>query len=249
MTDTLLPRRELGFQLFDLLRLDELLRQRRFAEHDRPTIETVIDTAYDIAAERLAPYAQVMDVDERHLVDGRVLLPNCARTAVDSDAAAGFIAMPFERGQGGLGMPVLLAQVCGAVFASANVAFQSYVMLTQGVSNLIASFASAPQQRRFLPPLHEGRWLGTMCLSESQAGSSLADIRTLATPRGDGRYKIRGSKMWISGGEHEMGENILHMVLARTLDAPAGVKGLSLFAVPHRRSTPEARSARPTACR
>jgi butyryl-CoA dehydrogenase len=234
VTDTLLPRRELAFQLSEVLRLEQLLREPRFAEHDQVTVATVIDTAYEIAADRFAPYAAVVDADEPRIVDGRVVLPDCTAAAIDAYGAAGFIAMPFDREHGGLSMPVLLAQACGAVFASANVAFHSYVMLTQGVANLFASFASAPQQRRFLPPLLEGRWFGTMCLSEPHAGSSLADIRTLAVPRGDGRYDIRGSKMWISGGEHEMGENIVHTVLARTPDAPPGVKGLSLFAVPRR---------------
>ena len=185
MSDTLLPRRDLVFQLLEVMRLEELLRQPRFAEHDRTTFAAVIDSAYEIATERFAPYAAVVDVDEPRLEDGRVVLPACTRAALDAYSASGFIAMPFAREIGGLQMPVLLSQACAAVFASANVAFQSYVMLTQGVANLIASFGSEPQKRRYLAPLLEGRWYGTMCLSEPQAGSSLADIRTVAVPRAD----------------------------------------------------------------
>jgi butyryl-CoA dehydrogenase len=233
--DTLVPRRDLVFQLLEVLRLEELLRQPRFAEHDRTTFATVIDTAYEIAAERFAPYAALVDIEEPRIEQGRVVLPSCTSAALNAYSGAGFIAMAFGREIGGLQMPVLLSQACGAVFASANVAFQSYVMLTQGVANLIANFGSDPQKRRYLAPLLEGRWFGTMCLSEPHAGSSLADIRTVATPRPDGRYELRGSKMWISGGEHELGDNIVHMVLARTPDAPLGVKGISLFVVPRRR--------------
>jgi butyryl-CoA dehydrogenase len=232
VSDTLLPRRDLVFQLLEVMRLEELLRQPRFAEHDRTTFAAVIDTAYEIAAERFAPHAALVDVEEPRLEAGRVVLPACTGAALDAYSAAGFIAMPFAREVGGLQMPVLLSQACSAVFASANAAFQSYVMLTQGVANLIASFGSEPQKRRYLGPLLEGRWYGTMCLSEPHAGSSLADIRTVAVPRPDGRYELRGSKMWISGGEHELGDNIVHMVLARTPDAPPGVKGISLFIVP-----------------
>jgi alkylation response protein AidB-like acyl-CoA dehydrogenase len=232
VNDALVPRRELVFQLLEVLRLEELLRQPRFAEHDRATFAAVIDTAYEIAAERFAPFAALADVEEPRIENGRVVLPPCTAAALDAYGDAGFIAMPFDRDVGGLQMPVLLNQACGAVFASANAAFQSYVTLSQGVANLVASFGSEPQKRRYLAPLLEGRWHGTMCLSEPHAGSSLADIRTLAVQRADGRYELRGSKMWISGGEHELGENIVHMVLARTPDAPPGVKGISLFIVP-----------------
>lgn len=243
MTDSLLPRRDLVFQLLEVLRLEELLRQPRFAEHDRATFAAVIDTAYEIAAERFAPFAALVDVEEPRIVDGRVVLPACTAAALDAYSEAGFIAMSFDRQIGGLQMPVLLSQACGAVFASANAAFQSYVMLSQGVANLIATFGSEPQKRRYLAPLLEGRWFGTMCLSEPQAGSSLADIRTQAVPRGDGRYELRGSKMWISGGEHEIGENIVHMVLARTPGSPDGVKGISLFIVPRWRVDPDGEPA------
>ena len=234
-SDYLLPRRDLVFQMIEVLRLEELLRHERFSEHDRATFGGVVDTAYEIAAERYAPYAAVADVEEPRIEDGKVVLPVSTGAALTAYGNAGFIAMAFDRVHGGLGMPVLLAQACGAVFASANAAFQSYSMLTQGAANLIAAFGTDPQRRRYLGPMLDGRWFGTMCLSEPQAGSSLADIRTAALPRADGRYDIRGSKMWISGGEHELGENIVHLVLARVPGGPPGVKGISLFIVPRRR--------------
>jgi butyryl-CoA dehydrogenase len=232
----LIPRRALDFHLFDVLALEDVLRRPRFAEHDRPTVDAVLDAAYELAGAQFAPHAALADVAEPHVVDGKVVLPEQTRAALDAYAAGGFLAAAFPRPFGGLGLPFTVSQACGGVFASANVAVYSYALLTQGAANVIAHFGTDAQRARYLGAMLGGRAFGTMCLSEPQAGSSLADIRTTATPIGNGRYRLAGRKMWISGGEHELSENIVHLVLARVPGGPAGVKGISLFIVPRFRA-------------
>jgi alkylation response protein AidB-like acyl-CoA dehydrogenase len=234
-----IPLRELEFALFDVPKLDE---SRTFGgtllDPDlRETAREVLRTAEKIALTTLAPCAARLDVDEPFIRDGRVVLPDETGHALQQLAEGGFTAMAFAEQDGGLGLPFSLSQACAALFASANVSIYSYALLTQGAANLIVHFGSPSQRKRWVPPMLAGRVYGTMCLSEPHAGSSLADITTLATPREDGRYNLRGRKMWISGGEHELGENIVHLVLARTPDAPPGVKGISLFLVPRFRDS------------
>lgn len=129
-------------------------------------------------------------------------------------------------------LPTLLSQACFTQFQAANIATSSYCMLTMGAANLIENFGSEEQKQRFLQPMIEGRFFGTMALTEPHAGSSLSDIRTRAEPAGDGSYRLKGNKIFISGGDHPLSENIVHMVLAKLPDAPPGVKGISLFIVP-----------------
>jgi butyryl-CoA dehydrogenase len=228
-------RREIDFHLFDVLDLSGLFASARFGEHDRDTVVGVLDAAERLAEQYFAPCAARLDIDEPRVVDGRVELPAETGEALAAYADAGFPAMPFPRPIGGHGVPFLATQACGAMFASANVAIYSYAQLTQGAASLIARFGTDRQRDRYLPPLLDGRWFGTMCLSEPHAGSSLADIRTRAEPAGEGLYRLRGQKMWISCGEHELGGNIVHLVLAKVPGGPAGAKGISLFIVPRRR--------------
>lgn len=233
-----LPLRDLQFLLFELHDLPTVMVQTRYAaaEFDRSeareTAQAVLETAERLAQSHFAPFAAKADAEEPRIESGRVRLPPETGLALKAHADGGFLALAFAEVHGGLGQPFLLAQGCASLFAAANVGFVSYAMLTQGAANLIAHVGSEAQRRRWLEPMLAGRVFGTMCLSEPHAGSSLADIRTLATPSGGGRYRLSGRKMWISGGEHELAENIVHLVLARTPDAPAGVKGISLFLVP-----------------
>jgi butyryl-CoA dehydrogenase len=132
-------------------------------------------------------------------------------------------------------MPFLISSACDALFATANASTPAYPLLARAAANLLKVYGSKAQQRLYMRPIIEGRYYGTMCLSEPQAGSSLADIKTIATPQADGSYKLNGSKMWISAGDHELGENIIHLVLAKIVGAPPGVKGISLFIVPRYR--------------
>ena len=223
-----IPLRELQFDLFEVLGLAQ-------SPSTRETFQAVLEAAARLADEQFAPYAALADRQEPYVEQGRVVLPVELSNAMRSLADGGFLAAPFAEEYGGLALPFSLSQACGSLFAAANVGFHSYAMLTQGAANLLVHFGSEAQRDYWVPRMLAGRVYGTMCLSEPQAGSSLADITTLATPRSDARYSLRGRKMWISGGEHELGENIVHLVLARTPDAPPGVKGISLFLVPRYR--------------
>ncbi|MDH3400531.1 MAG: acyl-CoA dehydrogenase [Chromatiales bacterium] len=228
----LIRRREIDFLLKEFLKVGELLNCERYANHDGDTIDGLLDTAYAIAEKEFLPYASKADIEEPEFIDGQVKLIPETQAAVNAYSEAGFIGAAFAEDDGGMQFPWIATQAAGAVFASANVGFYGYGMLTAGAANLLNTFGSPELKSRFIPAMLEGRFFGTMCLTEPQAGSSLADISTLAQPLEDGRYSLRGTKMWISGGDHQLGENIVHMVLARISGAPPGVKGISLFVVP-----------------
>lgn len=231
-----IPLRELQFDLFEVLGLAD-------SPSTRETFQAVLEAAARLADEQFAPHAALADRQEPYVEQGRVVLPVELSSALQALADGGFLATAFAEEHGGLGLPFTLSQACGSVFAAANVGFHSYAMLTQGAANLLVHFGSETQRRQWIARMLAGQVYGTMCLSEPQAGSSLADITTMASPRLDGRYALRGRKMWISGGEHELGENIVHLVLARTPDAPEGVKGISLFLAPRYREAGSARVA------
>jgi len=231
----LIPRREVDFQVYEVLDAVRLCEQPRYADHDRDVFDGVLDAAYRIGTERFLPYAALADAQEPRFVDGQVEMIPETREALAALNESSFIAAPFDTREGGLQLPMTVSQACSAVFASANVGFHAYAMLTAGAANVILAFGDEEQKRLYARPMLAGRYFGTMCLSETQAGSSLADVRTTAVRQADGSYRITGNKMWISGGEHDLAENIVHLVLARVPGGPAGVKGISLFIVPKRR--------------
>ena len=232
MESRIINRRDLDFVLYELLDLENLCWRDRYKEHSRETLDAVLDTAMQIAEEKFAPHNRKADENEPRFVDGRVqMIPEVGealRTFVD----AGFLSASFDAELGGMQLPVTVAQAAFALFNGANVSTAAYPFLTIANANLLAAFGSEAQKSLYLPHFLSGRFFGTMCLSEPQAGSSLSDIVTRAEPQADGTYRLFGQKMWISGGEHELSENIVHLVLARIKGAPAGVRGISLFAVP-----------------
>ncbi len=230
-----LNRRDLNFQLFEVLPTADLTSRPRFAEHSREVYEDVLNLAYSVAERYFANHAREADLHEPHVVNGKVVLPAAMRDAVRAFRDAGFFSAHHDEDLGGLQLPWVVMQAVQANFQAANVSTSGYPFLTIGNANLQRVFASPEQQRRYMLPLLEGRWFGTMALSEPHAGSGLADITTTATPRPDGTYALTGTKMWISGGEHELSENIVHLVLARIAGGPAGVRGISLFLVPRYR--------------
>ncbi|PHN55074.1 acyl-CoA dehydrogenase [Pseudomonas sp. ICMP 8385] len=232
MSETLLSSRNLAFELYEVLDAEGLTQRERFAEHTRETFDAAIGTARSIAEKYFAPHNRKGDENEPRYEDGQAILIPEVKPAVDAFLEAGFLnaARSFEAG--GMQLPTLLSQACFAHFQSANAASTSYPFLTMGAANLIESFGSEEQKRRFLQPMIEGRFFGTMALTEPHAGSSLSDLRTRAEPAADGTYRLKGNKIFISGGDHPLSENIVHMVLAKLPDAPAGVKGISLFIVP-----------------
>jgi alkylation response protein AidB-like acyl-CoA dehydrogenase len=229
---TLLSRRDLDFLLHDWLDLPGLLGRPRYREHSRETVDAVLELSEQLAADHFAPHNKLADQAEPRLVDGRVEMIPEVRRALAAFAESGLLAAPMEPELGGDRLPRVVATACFVWFQAANVGTCAYPMLTRGNASLLCAHGSQEQIDTWVRPMLAGRFHGTMCLSEPQAGSSLADIATRAEPQADGRYRLFGTKMWISGGDHELGENIVHLVLARTPGAPAGVKGLSLFLVP-----------------
>jgi len=237
----IVDRRNLSFVLHEWLDVGQLFAYERFAAHDREIVDATLDLAESMAEGRFLPLAAVADAQEPAFVDGRVRMLPEIKTALTEFAEAGMFAASFSEADGGLQLPWVVTQSAMGIFMAANLPVVNYAFLTIAAANLISAFGSEKQRSAFLPSMLEGRWFGTMCLSEPQAGSSLGDITTKATPTGDGLYRISGSKMWISAGDHELSENIVHLVLARIDAAPAGVKGISLFLVPRYRLDSEGR--------
>jgi alkylation response protein AidB-like acyl-CoA dehydrogenase len=231
-----LPRRDLNFLLYEWLGVESLTARERFAEHSRETFDAALDTAEKIAADYFAPHNKKSDANEPTFDGTRVHLIPEIKTAVDAFSAAGLLAAQHDADLGGMQLPATVANACMAHFMMANVATAAYPFLTIGNANLLLAHGSREQINTYVRPLLAGRFMGTMCLSEPQAGSSLADIKTRAELQADGSYRLFGNKMWISAGEHDMAENIIHLVLAKIVAADGktipGVKGISLFIVP-----------------
>jgi alkylation response protein AidB-like acyl-CoA dehydrogenase len=228
-----MSRRDLDFLLYDWLAVDRLVERERFAAHSRETFDAVLDLGATIAEEQFVPANRVADVEGPRMGDdGRVLLPKATHDAVAAYLASGLQAATFDQELGGHQLPATVHTAVSLWFQAASTSIFAYPFLAIGNANAIRAHGSPEQIERFVRPIVAGRWLGTMCLSEPEAGSSLADIRTRAVRQADGRYRLFGTKMWISGGDHELSENIVHLVLARTGALDEGVKGLSLFIVP-----------------
>nr|WP_288465910.1 acyl-CoA dehydrogenase [uncultured Pseudomonas sp.] len=232
MSDTLLSARNLAFELYEVLDAEALSQRPRFSEHNRETFDAALGTARSIAENLFAPHNRKNDEHEPQYVDGGAKLIAEVKPALQAFNEAGFLNATRDFELGGMQLPNLLSQACFAHFQAANIATASYPLLSMAAANLIEAFGDDIQKRRFLQPIIEGRFFGTMALTEPHAGSSLADIRTRAEPADDGSYRLKGNKIFISGGDHDLSENIIHLVLARLPDAPAGVKGISLFIVP-----------------
>lgn len=239
MTDALLNERELSFQLYELLDTETLLKRPRYAEHDRAVFDATLQTARGIAAEYFAPHNHKGDAEEPTFDGQRVSMIPETKVAWDAFAKAGFLAAHHDADDGGLQLPEVILRASMAYFNAANIATASYSFLTIGAANLIKTFASDALRELFLPPLLDGRFSGTMAMTEPGQGSALGDLRTLARPAGDGSYRLFGQKMFISGGDHELTDNIVHMVLARIEGAAPGTRGISLFLVPKHLVNPD----------
>ena len=228
-----ISKRDLEFMLYEWLDVESLTKRERFAEHSRETFDAVLELAADLATKRFAPVNRLGDTVEPYVGDdGAVVMPEEIRSGIAEFLKAGLVAGSFDESLGGMQLPTVVSRAAQAWFQAANAAMSSYSFLTIGNANLIAEYGTPEQIDTWVRPMVEGRYFGTMCLSEPQAGSSLADITTKAIPADDGTYRITGTKMWISAGDHEMGENIVHLVLAKAPGGGPGVKGISLFIVP-----------------
>ena len=236
MASTILSRRDLDFLLYEWLDAESLIQRQRFSEHSRETFDAVLDLCEQLATDKFANHNKKSDQNEPHFDGERVHIIPEVRHALDAFTEAGLITAGHDAELGGMQLPCLLEKAGFAWFNGANVATSAYPMLTIGNANTLLKCGSAQQIEQFVKPLLAGRFFGTMCLSEPQAGSSLSDILTQAIAEPDGSYRLRGNKMWISGGEHDLSENIIHLVLAKVPDTNGklipGVKGISLFIVP-----------------
>jgi alkylation response protein AidB-like acyl-CoA dehydrogenase len=241
-------RTTLDFLLNDWLDTAALSERERFADHSRETFDAVLDTCERIAREKYAPFNRLADTEEPRTVtepDGslRVVLPQATHDAQKAYAESGMLSAAQDYEMGGMQLPYSVEAAANAFFACASVSIGTG-MLTTGNANLLMTHGTALQKEVFAKNEFSGRWSGTMCLSEPQAGSSLSDVATKAVPDGADfandplgpRYRLKGNKMWISSGEHEINENIIHLVLAKIPDADGklvpGTRGISLFIVP-----------------
>ena len=238
-------RQNLDFLLHDWLGVASLTTRPRFADHSRETFAAVLDTCERIAREKFAPANRTADVQEPHFDGECVHLPESTRAASDAYVASGMLAAAQDYDLGGMQLPCVIEMAANSFFAKAGIGLGGH-MLTSGNANLLMAHGTETQRRVFAHQEFSGRFFGTMCLSEPQAGSSLSDILTRAEPDGEDsasdplgpRFRLRGNKMWISNGEHELAENIVHLVLAK-IPGPdgklvPGARGISLFIVPKR---------------
>ncbi len=233
----------LDFLLYDWLKAEGLNSRERFADHSRETFDAVLDTCERIAREKYAPHNRLVDTEEPRFDGEKVILPQATHEANRAYAASGMLSAAQDYEEGGMQLPYTIEAAANAFFAMASVSIGSS-LLTKGNANLLLVHGTEAQKAVFARNEFGGRFSGTMCLSEPQAGSSLSDITTRAVPDGEGseadplgpRYRLKGNKMWISAGEHELTENIIHLVLAK-IPGPdgkliPGTRGISLFVVP-----------------
>lgn len=247
MPGLLLSREDLRFQLYDWLDAEALLAAPRFAAHSRETFDAVIDSCERLGEDVLAPCHALSDREEPAFDGDSVRLPEAVAAAVRALAGSGLVAATQDEAVGGMQLPVLVEKAALAWLYAANIGVCAYPALTLGNASLLLAHGSAAQVEAFALPQLRGEWTGTMCLSEPQAGSSLSDITTRAEHERDSalgpQYRLSGRKMWISGGEHTILGNIVHLVLAKVPDAdgrlPPGTRGISLFIVPRTLTTGE----------
>jgi len=236
----------LEFLLHDWLRVGDLCGRPRFAEHSPETFGAVFDTCERIAREKFAPFNRLVDVEEPHFDGEKVILPDCTYEAARAYVESGMLAAAQDYDIGGMQLPCVVEMAANFFFMRAGVGLGGATFLTSANANVLMAHGTPVQRQVFAHNEFAGRWFGTMCLSEPQAGSSLSDIATRAEPDGADhaadplgpRYRLRGGKMWISNGEHEVTENIVHLVLAKIPapdgSLPPGTRGISLFVVPRK---------------
>ncbi|MSQ57818.1 MAG: acyl-CoA dehydrogenase [Limnohabitans sp.] len=236
-------RQSIDFFLYGWLHVETLCSRDRFSEHGKETFDAVLDTCERIAKDKYAPFNRLVDTEEPRMQGDRLILPQATHDAHAAYAGSGMLSAAQDYDIGGMQLPYTVESAANSFFAAASVSIGGG-MLTVGNANLLMAHGSETQKKVFALNEFSGRWMGTMCLSEPQAGSSLSDITTRAIPDGvdfkndvlGNRYRLKGNKMWISTGDHDITENIVHLVLAKIPDANgqliAGTKGISLFIVP-----------------
>ncbi len=224
--------RDLSFLLFEQFHLEDLLSKEPYANWGKDEVQAVLEESYGWVQKYLGPINAIGDEVGCKLENGQVKVPPGFKEAWKALFDAGWRTLATEEKHGGQGGPFTLAMMVEEFMSGSCTSFNMYPALTQGAADVIVTFGTPEQQAKWVPNMTNGIWSGTMCLTEPQAGSDVGAAATQATKNADGTYNIKGNKIFISGGDQDMSANIVHMVLARTPDAPAGTKGLSLFIVP-----------------
>lgn len=232
MAAPLLNQRDIDFLLYELFDVEALTTRARYCDHSRETFDAAINTARTVAEKYLLPIRRQVDTEEPVFKDGGVIMPDVVKGAVSAVFDAGLAATGEDYELGGMQLPHAVAAATRAYLNAACCSVLSYAGLTEGNANLIQAHGTQAQARQWVEPMRSGRFTGTMALTEPGAGSSVGDITTRAERIEEGVYRITGTKIFISGGDHTLSDNIVHLVLARVRGAPAGTKGISLFIVP-----------------
>ena len=232
MAAPLLNQRDLDFMLYELFDVESMTSRERYSDHNRETFDAAINTSRVVAEKYFLPIRQKVDTNQPTFDGEKVHMIPEIKVALDAVVEAGLATPGADYELGGMQLPALVAAVSGAYLNAAASTTMGYIGLTNANANLINAHGTPEQKKKWVEPMISGRFAGTMAMSEPSAGSSLADLTTYAVPGDDGTYRITGNKIWISGGDHELNENIVHLVLARIKGAPKGIKGISLFIVP-----------------
>lgn len=232
MAQVIADRRDVDFVLHEQLEVETLSKHERFEEFNRKTVDLIVTEARNLAIKEILPTHKVSDTEGCVFEDGKVTVPECFHRAYELFREGEWLAMTEDPQWGGQGMPKSVGLAAADFLNGANYAFMMYPGLTHGAGKLVEAFGTDKQKKLFLKKMFTGQWTGTMLLTEPAAGSDVGALETTAVKNDDGTYSITGNKIFISSGEHNLAENIIHPVLARIQGAPAGTKGISLFIVP-----------------
>jgi butyryl-CoA dehydrogenase len=227
-----LSQENLNFILFEVLNCSGLTQAEYFKDYNEESLKLLLNSIKDFADRDLFPSFRGMDNQPAYFENGKIVIHPAFGNIMKKIAALGLMGSTFKSEDGGLQLPSTIYTAAYFIMGAANNNVPGYSGLTSGAANLINTFGSLTLKEKFVSNMLSGKWAGTMCMTEPQAGSSLSDIATLATPADEGSYKIKGQKIFISGGDHQFCENFIHLTLARIEDAPAGTRGISLFVVP-----------------
>ena len=228
-------KQHLKFLLFELFQVDQLNKFPFYQDHNKETLEMTIDAAEELSEKYLKPYLKEMDRNEPQLKDGEVIVFEKLHEIIAAFAEGGWISAVYPYEIGGQQLPYMLSFAASFIFSASNYSASVFPYLTAGAANLINTFGSEELKNQYIPKLFDGSWQGTMALTEPDAGSSLSDVSSVAYPTDDNYYHIKGQKVFISAGDHNAVENVVHLMLARIQGAPKGIKGISLFVVPKKR--------------
>ncbi|HPQ20491.1 MAG TPA: acyl-CoA dehydrogenase [Saprospiraceae bacterium] len=223
---------QLRFLLYEVFNVGELFKYERYQDHDVENFDILLDSIKDWSDKQLYPFFREMDEKPAYFEDGKVFTHPQIKTIFKEAGENGWLGQQLDYDHGGVQLPIIVNNAFNHIMEAANNHVPGYLGLTVGSAHLITTFGTKELQEKYVPNMLAGKWAGTMCLTEPQAGSSLSDVKTSAAPQKDGTYLIKGHKIFISGGDQQATDNFVHLVLARIDGAPAGTKGISLFVVP-----------------